>query len=97
MMVDTGATVIALSAEDAAQAGIRPLRSDFRGRVATANGSIEVAPVRLGEVRLGGIVVRDVEAVVLPPGALRGSLLGMSFLRRLAAFEMGGGRLVLKE
>jgi aspartyl protease family protein len=97
MLVDTGASVIALSAEDAARAGIFPNANDFRIPVNTANGTIKAASVRLREVQLGRIVVRDVEAVVMPQGRLGGSLLGMSFLRRLSSFNVSGGTLVLRQ
>ena len=55
-----------------------------------------VAPVRIRELRVGDIAVRDVEAVVVPEGRLGTSLLGMSFLRRLKGFDMAGGRLTLR-
>jgi aspartyl protease family protein len=64
--------------------------------VSTANGVVQTAPVRIREIRVGDILVRDVEAVVLPPRALGVSLLGMSFLRRLEGFEIAKGRLVLR-
>ena len=54
------------------------------------------AKTMLREVRLGDISVRDVEAVVLPAGALSVSLLGTSFLRRLRGYEVQGGRMVLR-
>lgn len=97
MLVDTGASVIALSAEDASRAGVFPNASDFRIPVSTANGTVKAAPVRLREVQIGRIAVRDVEAVVMPPGRLAGSLLGMSFLKRLASFNVSGGTLVLRQ
>ena len=96
MLVDTGASVIALSHEDATLAGLRPAARDYTVPMATANGAVSAARVRIGEVRIGAITVRGVEAVVLPPGSLRTSLLGMSFLRRLSGFEIAQGRLVLK-
>lgn len=96
MMVDTGATLCALSQEDAERAGIRVSPGDFTQTIATANGTVRVAPVRLREVRVGGIVARDVDAVVVPRGQLGTSLLGMSFLRRLKGFAFAGGRLTLR-
>lgn len=96
MLVDTGASVLALSHEDAQLAGIKVGSRDFTNRVATANGVVGAAPVRIREVRVGDILVRNVEAVVLPPGKLGTSLLGMSFLKRLGGFEIAQGRLVLK-
>ena len=95
MMVDTGATTIALTEATARRLGIRPARSDFRYAVSTANGTVMVAMVELAEVRVGGITVRDVAATVVPGDALRTNLLGMSFLGRLSRFEMAGDQLVL--
>ncbi len=96
MLVDTGATLCALSQEDAERIGVRVAPGDFTKTVTTANGALRVAPVRLREVRLGGIRLRDVEAVVVPRGQLGTSLLGMSFLRGLKGFEMASGRLTLR-
>jgi aspartyl protease family protein len=96
MMVDTGASFIALTDADARALGVRPERSAYTYALSTANGVVRGAQVRLREVRLGEIMVRDVEAVVLPAGALRMSLLGTSFLRRLSGYEVQGGRMVLR-
>ena len=96
MLVDTGASFVALSHEDAALLGLKLSQRDFTRRGATANGVVETAPVRIKEIRVGEIVVRDVEAVVLPPKALQTSLLGMSFLKRLNGFEIAKGRLSLR-
>lgn len=96
-LVDTGASIVALSFEDAARAGVYPAANAFRIPVSTANGSVNAAPVKLREVRIDRIILRDVDAVVLPQGRLSGSLLGMSFLRRLASFEIAKGRLVLTQ
>ena len=96
MLVDTGATVVALRHEDAQRLGILPMPSDYTVRMSTANGDIYGARARLREVRVENIIVADVQAVVLPRGALRKSLLGMSFLRKLAKFEVSGGNLILR-
>ena len=95
-LVDTGASLVALSAEDAVKAGVTVRSSDRRVRFTTANGVVEAPVVRLAAVELGGIVVRDVEAAVMPKGAMEGTLLGMSFLRAVAGFEVSKGRLVIK-
>lgn len=97
MLVDTGATMVAFSAEDAERAGIRPLPSDFKYRSSTANGEVAIAMVRIGLIRLGSIELRDVEAAVLPAGAMQGTLLGMSFLKRLSLFQFENGRLILQQ
>lgn len=96
MMVDTGATACAFSEEDAERIGIRLTPGDFTGVWNTANGTVRVAPVRIGVVQVGSIAVRDVEAVVIPRGRLGTSLLGMSFLRRLRDFSVSGGTMTLR-
>lgn len=95
MLVDTGASLVALTYQDATKAGIRPDRNRMK-RISTANGVLEVQAARIAEMRLGDILVRDVEAVIMPPGRLDTSLLGMSFLRGLRGFEVGQGRILLK-
>ena len=96
-MVDTGASVIALNEKSAARFGLRPSRGDYNATVATANGTIKAARTRLAMVELGGIVVRDVEAMVLPDEALSENLLGLSFLSKLKRFEYSGGKMVLEQ
>ena len=96
-IVDTGATTVALNAETARRVGVYVSRGDFRLPISTANGVIMAAPVTLSNVRVGGILVRNVRAVVLPGDVLSVNLLGMSFLSRLSKFEVAGGRLVLTQ
>lgn len=96
-LVDTGASVVAFSHEDALKAGIRPKPGDYTVPMQTANGIVRAAKARIPEMRLQGIVVRDVEATIMPPGALHITLLGMSFLKRLKSFEMNGSTLVLRQ
>jgi aspartyl protease family protein len=96
-MVDTGATVVALNEKSAARFGLRPNRSDYNMTVQTANGTIKAARTRLAMVELGGIVVRDVDAMVLPDEALSENLLGASFLSKLKRYEYANGRLVLEQ
>jgi aspartyl protease family protein len=96
-MVDTGASVIALNEKSAARFGLRPQRGDYNATVATANGTIKAARTRLAMVELGGLIVRDVEAMVLPDEALSENLLGLSFLSKLKRFEYAGGKMVLEQ
>jgi aspartyl protease family protein len=96
-MVDTGASVIALNESSAARFGLRPSRGDYKASVATANGNVRAAPTRLAMVDIGGIVVRDVDAIVLPDEALSENLLGLSFLSKLKRFEYANGKLVLEQ
>ena len=95
MLVDTGAYSVALTAEDAERAGIRPFPSDYNQPVNTANGVVMAAKAELREVSLGPIHVRDVSTIVLPRGAGHISLLGMTFLKRLSGFQVLDNRLVL--
>lgn len=97
VMIDTGATMVALSYEDAEAAGIYLNDADFTRAVSTANGVARVAPVTLDRVSIGDITVRNVPAAVAERGRLKTSLLGMSFLSRLSRFDMRSGRLVLQE
>lgn len=96
-VVDTGATVIALTADDAAQLGIHPAAGDYTVTVRTANGVVRAAPTTLGMVEIGNITVHDVSAVVMPDGALNENLLGMSFLSRLRHFDYSDGKMVLEQ
>jgi aspartyl protease family protein len=81
MLVDTGATMIALSEADAQRLGIN-YKAGQPGRVNTANGSVPVYRVRLDTVKVGSIELNQVDAVVQQAG-LPFALLGMSFLNRM--------------
>lgn len=96
MMVDTGATMVALTAGDAVALGLNLGPGDYKIGLNTANGVVRGARVMLREIRLGDILVRNVEAVVLPAGALSMSLLGTSFLGKLRGYEVQTGRMVLR-
>jgi len=93
-LVDTGATMVVLSPEDARRAGLSEDRLNFSREVSTANGNVRVAPVTLRKFKVGQIVLRDVEAVV-NSAPMRVSLLGMSFLRRLDGWQVKGDKLYL--
>lgn len=96
-MVDTGASVIALNETSAARFGLRPSRGDYSASVTTANGTIKAARTRLAMVEVGGLVVRDVDAMVLPDESLSENLLGLSFLSKLKRFEYANGKMVLEQ
>ena len=96
-MVDTGASVIALTERDASMLGIHPSERDYVAMVSTANGTVRAAPIQLGMVEIDDLVVHDVAALVLPDGALSQNLLGLSFLSRLRRFEYSDGKLVLEQ
>ena len=97
-LVDTGATKIVISEREAARVGIHPARRDYTGVSQTANGTGRYAPTQLNMVEVGGLIVYNVAAAIVPDEALGGgNLLGMSFLTRLRRFEIAEGRLVLEQ
>lgn len=96
VLVDTGASVVALSFEDAERVGLRPNTLKFDVPVSTANGTGFAARVQLREVEIDSVRVQDVDGLVLQKGAMNGTLLGMSFLSRLRSFAVENGTLVLK-
>jgi aspartyl protease family protein len=94
-LVDTGASAIVLSPEDARALGFLARHLEFSRRFRTANGEVRAAPVRLRELRIGQFSLYDVEAAVneAPIGI---SLLGMGFLEELAGYEVADRRLILR-
>lgn len=97
VLVDTGASMVAMTYEDAERAGIFVRPADFTHQASTANGMAKIAPVRIGKIQIGDIVLFDVRGAVSEPGALHKSLLGMSFIGRLSRFDMRDDSLVLAE
>jgi len=95
-VLDTGASSVVLTAEDAQRIGLDFRQLDFSAPVATANGSAMAAPVRLARIAVGPIVIANVRALVTRPGAMRESLLGMTFLDRLDSFTVERGKLTLR-
>ncbi|MGP8231744.1 MAG: TIGR02281 family clan AA aspartic protease [Methylovirgula sp.] len=96
VIVDTGATFLALRSEDADLLGINLAPADFRYQTMTANGTGTAAKVHLDAVRIANIEIDNVDALVMQPGALGRSLLGMSVLSRLGGVHISDGRLVLQ-
>jgi aspartyl protease family protein len=96
VMVDTGASAVALSYEDAQDVGLRPGSLDYNVPVSTANGVVKAAGVNLDKVEIDGVRVTDVQGLVMPKGIMRGSLLGMSYLAKLKSFKVEDGVLYLK-
>ena len=74
-----------------------PRARDYNATVSTANGTIKAARTRIAMMDVGGLIVRDVDAMVLPDEALSENLLGLSFLSRLKRFEYANGRMVLEQ
>jgi aspartyl protease family protein len=93
---DTGASTVVLTAATAESIGLELDKLSYSVPVATANGRMLAAPVTLETLAIGSIVERRVPALVARPGLLRENLLGMTFLDRLASYEVRRNRLILR-
>lgn len=96
MLVDTGASTVVLKPADAQRLGIDVERLRYAVPVQTANGTTYAASVRLRDLSIGSISLKDVDALVARPGALKDNLLGMSFLSRLRSYEFTSEYLTLR-
>jgi aspartyl protease family protein len=96
MMFDTGASSVVLRAEDAVRIGVETGKLNYSIPVSTANGTAMAAPYTIDTITVGKITVRRVRGLVARPGALGESLLGQSFLDRLAGYSVEKNRLVLR-
>ena len=88
MLVDTGASEIVLSNDDARTLGLLTDGLQYEVLVHTAGGTSVTAPVTLDIVSVGPIKRRAIQALVSPAGELRQSLLGMTFISTLKSFQM---------
>lgn len=94
-LVDTGASAVALTPADARRLGIAVEKLDYTHKVVTASGQTRAASVKLGRVSVAGARLDNVDALVIEDG-LESSLLGMSYLGRLASFEATQTSLILR-
>ncbi|ODR91277.1 TIGR02281 family clan AA aspartic protease [Sinorhizobium alkalisoli] len=97
MIVDTGASSIALTYRDAQRIGLDPENLAYTVTVMTANGPALAAPVVLKEIAIGPIVRTNVRAMVAAESRLDRSLLGMNFLSSLDFLQMRSDELRLKD
>lgn len=95
-MVDTGASVVALTVHDAQKLGLDPKSLDYDWDIRTAGGVVKGASVVIDSIKINQVHIRNVEAMVLPE-ALDQSLLGMSFLRELYSYEFRGERMIIRQ
>ena len=95
-LVDTGATVVALTLADAQRLGLHPANLIYNASVVTADGRTRAADVKLASVAIGGTRIDNVDALVIEKG-LQTSLLGMSYLGRLSRFEATPQALILRQ
>jgi aspartyl protease family protein len=96
MVLDTGASSVVLTQEAAKAAGLPLEMLSYTVNVDTANGRARAAPVTLEHLAIGGIVEQSVPALIVQPGQLRTSLLGMSFLNRLQSWAVRGDQLMMR-
>jgi aspartyl protease family protein len=97
VLVDTGASVVAITAETAERLGVVADPYGPKWRMNTANGVSVALPVTLRSDTLGSIEMTDVQAVIMPPSAGASNLLGASFLKRLASVEQRDSVLLLRQ
>jgi len=95
-VLDTGASEVVLTHEAAKAAGLPLEVLAYTVSVDTANGRGRAASVTLDRIAIGAIVERSVPALIVQPGQLKTSLLGMSFLNRLESWEVRGDKLSMR-
>jgi aspartyl protease family protein len=95
MLVDSGASIVALTRRDAEAIGIDVDRLTVGGTARTAGGDVPMRMVMLDNVDIGGIVVERVQAAVIDAD-MGASLLGQSYLSRLAAVNIEGDTMTLR-
>ncbi len=93
-LVDTGADVVALTEEQAANLGLNVVEGDFQAVMKTASGVGYGAQIRLDEMEVAGERLRDVEAVVVK--GLTVNLLGQSALRKLGSVQLQGDSMIIR-
>jgi len=96
-LVDTGATDIVLSNDDAARAGIDTAQLRYNIPVSTANGMTTSARQSVDRLSIGPIALDNVTVMIARKGDLESSLLGMNFINRLRSFEIRGDRMILTQ
>jgi aspartyl protease family protein len=94
-LVDTGASAVSLTTDDARRLGIDTASLNYDAKVMTAAGPARAARVKLDTVAVAGAQVRDVDALVIENG-LNTSLLGMTYLGRLSQFEATQTAMILR-
>ena len=93
-LVDTGADMLALTEDEAANLNLSLSPGDFQPVMQTASGVGYGAPVKLDEVEIAGTTLRDVDAVVVR--GLSVNLLGQSVLRQLGGVELKGDTMLIR-
>lgn len=94
-LVDTGASLVALTRQDARRIGVNTDKLQRNAEVRTAAGRVMAATTTIDEITIDGVTVRNVSAVVIDEG-LEHSLLGMSFLNRLERWDVTPTAIVIQ-
>ncbi|MCK7611135.1 retropepsin-like aspartic protease family protein [Roseibium sediminicola] len=94
-LLDTGASAVVLTFDDALRAGLREQDLSFTVPVSTANGRALVAPVRIDQITIGDHALRNIRGFVARDGSLDSSLLGMSALDQLRSWRIEGDKLII--
>ena len=93
-LVDTGATLTAISADTAARAGVHPRVGGLPVRMQTANGAVAAELTTIDELRIGNVAARGLDAIIAP-GLGPTNVIGMNLLSRLASWRVEGDTMIL--
>jgi len=93
-LVDTGATLTAVSSETAAAAGLEAREAGLPVRMQTANGSVAAELTTIDELRFGNVAARGLDAIIAP-GLGPTNVIGMNLLSRLASWRVEGDTMIL--
>ena len=95
-LVDTGASLVALSERDARRVGLNTDELEQNAEVRTAAGRVKAATAMIEAIEIDGVTVKNVQAVVIDKG-LEHSLLGMSFLNRLDGWDVTPAAIIIRQ
>jgi aspartyl protease family protein len=95
-LVDTGASLVALSLRDARKIGLDTDKLEQNAEVRTAAGRVKAAVTTINRIEIDGVTVKNVQAVIIDKG-LEHSLLGMSFLNRLDGWDVTPTAIVIRQ
>lgn len=93
-LVDTGATLTAVSTDTAERAGLAPRSGGIPVRMQTANGAVAAQLTTIDELRFGNVAARGIDAIIAP-GLGPTNVIGMNLLTRLASWRVEGGTMIL--
>jgi aspartyl protease family protein len=93
-MVDTGATVTAISPETAQIAGLEPRAGSLPVRLQTANGPVNAQMTTIDEMRFGNVAARGLDAIIAP-GLGQTNVVGMNLISRLASVRLEGDTMIM--